>query len=209
MGSDLGVGSHPRGKNRLGRTSNLDVLVGERNGVGARQILRDSWHRRLTEIFEPPCPSSVSHSGLLKGLPHSPGHVLEGRGLDPWPLPLGGHHGPSSRTPHSKSVVQLGGLRPPLWILFGDRPAPTRPAAHLLGGGSSTLRRLPRPEASPRAAFEWLPAQPSGAGIAPAPAPIPRFRGQPPAEDPQSGKPGRRRGRMPASDLAAPPSELT
>lgn len=38
-------------------------------------------------------------------------------------------------------------------------------------GGSSTLSRLPRPKASPRAALEWLPAQPSGAGVARAPAP--------------------------------------
>ena len=35
--------------------------------MGARTILRDSWHCRLTEIFEPRGPSSVSHSRSFKG----------------------------------------------------------------------------------------------------------------------------------------------
>lgn len=34
--------------------------------MGARTILRDSWHCRLTEIFEPRGPSSVSHSRSLR-----------------------------------------------------------------------------------------------------------------------------------------------
>lgn len=146
----------------------------------------------------------MSHSGVLKGLPHSPGRGVGGRGLDPWPLPLGGHLGPSSRTPHSRTRGTAGWAQASAAESVRRPPGPNAPSGSPPGRGSSTLSRLPRPEASPRAALEWLRTQPSGAGGAPAPAPIPRFRGQPPAENRQSSKPRRRKGKTPAADLAVP-----